>query len=111
MINESDRDAGTKTSSTAMSWLPVPRRPETVQVSMMRASVAGNSMSRESGMPLGSRRGAPFSTTTLPPISQAQCSQPLANGQRPVTRYPPSTAFARPEGAKTPPVTTSWRSP
>ena len=39
-----------------------------------------------SGMPLGSVRMAPSCSTTQPPISQSQCSQPLANGQRPLTR-------------------------
>ena len=86
MINDSEWAAGTTTSSTAMSWLPVPRRPDTVQVSMMRTSLAGKSMSRESGIPLGKRRGPPPSITTLPPMSHAQCSHPLANGHRPDPR-------------------------
>ena len=35
-------------------------------------------------------------------MSQSQCSQPLANGQRPLTRKPPSSGTARPLGANTP---------
>ena len=34
---ENVRSSGTKRSSTSMSWLPVPRRPLTFQVSTMRA--------------------------------------------------------------------------
>jgi hypothetical protein len=62
-----------------MSWLPVPRRPDTFQVSMISTSAAGNIMRRASGCP-------PGGWTIVPPVSQAQCSQPLANAQRPVTR-------------------------
>src|SRR5207249_5236465 len=58
-MSESERAAGTKRSSTAMSWLPVPRSPATSQVSMMRTWAAGKSMRRLSGMPLGSSRGCP----------------------------------------------------
>jgi hypothetical protein len=60
-------------------------------------------------MPLGSSRGASPSSTTQPPISQSQCVQPEANGQRPLTVKPPSPAGARPLGAKTPPTTDSAR--
>ena len=56
-------------------------------------------------MPLGSVCSVPSpSSTTHPPMSQSQCWQPLANGQRPVTRKPPSPRTARPRGAKTPPA-------
>ena len=44
------------------------------------------STSRTSGIPLGSIRTVPPSSTTQPPISQSACRQPLANGQRPLTR-------------------------
>ena len=73
-----------------MSWLPVARRPITCQVSWIVNASAGASISR---MP---------PSTTQPPISQSACSQPLANGQRPLTRYPPGSGVARPLGAKTP---------
>ena len=88
-----------------MSWLPVPRRPETDQVSITSASRAGNRTSLMSGLPLGSSRGASPSNTMQPPISQSQFSTLLAKRQRPLTSSWPSRASARPEGAKTPPAT------
>jgi hypothetical protein len=61
-----------------MSWLPVPRNPETVHVSMISASAAGKSTIRACG--------GPSSWTRHPPMSHPQCWQPLAKRQRPVTR-------------------------
>jgi len=84
--SDAERSWGTYKSRTAMSWLPVPRRPDTVHVSITSAAAAGKSIVRTSGAPFGSRRGLSFSMSTAPPISQLQCSHPLANGQRPVTR-------------------------
>jgi len=79
------RCSGTNCSFTSTSLLPVPRNPETFQVSMISASEAGKSIMRASGAPLGSSRGLPSSRMTQPPMSQAQCWQPLAKGQRPET--------------------------
>ena len=87
-----------------MSWLPVPRSPETCQVSWIRTWSAGASISLTSGIPPGSVRVPDSSRTTQPPISQSQCSQPLANGQRPLTRKPPADDTASPRGANTPPT-------
>ena len=75
---DASRSAGTKTSLISMSWLPVPRRPIASQVSWISTSSACASMSRGTG---GSSP-----STRQPPISQSQCVQPLANGQRPLTR-------------------------
>ena len=59
-----------------------------------------------SGAPLGSIRTPSPSGTRQPPISQSQCSQPLANGQRPLTREAAvASGTAVPLGANTPPVT------
>ena len=82
-----------------MSWLPVARSPITCQVSWIVNASAGASTST-SGIPLGSSHAAV--STTQPPISQSACRQPLANGQRPLTRKPPGSGVARPLGANTP---------
>jgi hypothetical protein len=92
VVSATERSAVTKTSFTAMSWLPVPRRPETFQVSMISTSERGKSMRRASGFP-------PAPSTMVPPVSHVQCSQPLAKPQRPVTRQPPGAAVPRPCGA------------
>ena len=62
-----------------MSWLPVPRSPDTVQVSMISASARGKAA------PCAPAADPP-SCTTQPPISQSQCWQPLANA--PATAHP-----------------------
>ena len=77
---------GTCTPASSMSWLPVARSPTTCHVSWIVNVCAGASTSRTSGIPLGSVRTVPPSSTTQPPISQSACRQPLANGQRPLTR-------------------------
>ena len=90
-----------------MSWLPVPERPTTSQVSRIFASSRGKSSSRMSGTPAAvvSRPASP--STKQPPISHAQWEQPLAKAQRPLARKPPATRFATPRGAKTPPAIAS----
>ena len=105
MISEADRAAGTASPSTAMSWLPVARRPDTVQVSITSTSAAGISTSRMSGRPLSSMRGAPPSATTQPPMSQSQFATLLQKRQRPPTLSVSPSASARPIGANTPPTT------
>lgn len=101
--SEKLRSAGTNTSSTTKSWLPVPRRPLVSQVSMMRISDTWNSMQRTSGAPLG--KTSPL--TSVPPMHQVECWQPLANAQRPLARNPPATGTALPSGAATPHEVTS----
>ena len=81
---------------------PVARSPITCQVSWIVNAWLGASTKWTSGIPLGSIRGLPASSTTQPPISQSACRQPLANGQRPLTQKPPCSAVARPLGANTP---------
>ena len=85
---------GTNTSCTATSWLPVPRSPPTVQVSMISHWLAGSSMKRISGPPDGAVRGLPSSCTTDHRTIQVASSQPLTSDQRPVKRKPPSTTCA-----------------
>ncbi len=68
-----------------MSWLPVPRSPETDHVSITSASPAGNSISRMSGRPLATIRGASPSRTTQPTISQSQFATLLENRHLPPT--------------------------
>jgi len=46
---------------TSMSPLPLPARPVTCQVSNRVTWLAGKTIIRASGAPLGSRRGLPFS--------------------------------------------------
>ena len=83
----SARSRAREVRRTCMSWLPVPRRPDTCQV-----SITSTSRGREQRQPdvrAAPRRascGAPSSITMQPPISQSQWSMPLANAQRPVTR-------------------------
>ena len=79
------RARGTRTSCTCMSWLPVPRSPDTFHVSITSTSSRGNSTRRMSGRPSASILRVPSSITMQPPISQSQWSMPLANAQRPVT--------------------------
>ena len=89
-----------------MSWLPVPRRPDTFHVSITSTSAAGNSASRMSGRPSASILRVPSSITMQPPISQSQWSMPLANAQRPVTTIRRRTRGAPCRaGANTPPDT------
>ena len=105
MISEAERAAGTASPSTAMSWLPVARSPETDQVSITSTSAAGISTRRMSGRPLSSSRGASPSMRTHPPISQSQLSTLLQKRQRPPTTSSSPAPTARPIGAKTPPTT------
>lgn len=91
--------SGTKTSSTTKSWLPVPRMPDTDQVSVISTSSRGNTIIRTGG-------SRPSSTTQCA-RNQWQWSQPLANDHRPVTRNPPSAGVAVPVGLKAPPRMTS----
>jgi hypothetical protein len=77
----------------------VPHSPETDQVSSILIWSGENTTVRSWGPP-------PASSMQLP-NSHWQSSQPLANAHRPLTRYPPSTATAVPEGAKTPPMMAS----
>ena len=44
-----DRSAGTKTSLTTKSWLPVPARPDTDQVSLISTSEGGRTIIRTGG--------------------------------------------------------------
>src|SRR5215210_2427970 len=81
-------DATNTGSSMTTSLLPVPRRPETNQVSSIRTSPRGTS----------SRTGAGDSGTKAPSSSQWACSEPLEKPQRPDSIHPPSTGstFAPP---------------
>ena len=72
LSSEAERSAGTLTPDARMSWLPVPRSPDTDQVSITSTSAAPNSISRTSGAPLSSRRTPSPSATRQPPISQSQ---------------------------------------
>ena len=58
-----------------------------------------NSTVRSWGVP-------PLSSMQLP-NSQWLSSHPLANAHRPLTRYPPFSGTAVPDGLKTPPMMTS----
>ena len=93
------RSAGTSTASAAKWWLPVPHSPDTVHVSSISTSAGAKTTIRS--------RCCPSTCSTQLPNSQAECSQPLANAHRPLTRYPPSTGSAVPDGANAPPMMTS----
>ena len=84
-MSEAECSSGTRSESSEKSWLPVPRRPETFQVSCTSTSLAGKSMKRMSGAPLGASRRPSPSSTRLPPISQSQCWTPEPKRQRPLT--------------------------
>ena len=94
--------------SSAMSWLPVARRPATSQVSWIVNSSRGNSTRRMSGRAAGVRDDVVAAPPTRQPtISQSACAQPLANVQRPLTTSSSPSGTARPRGAKTPPTIAS----
>ena len=82
--------SGTNTSLTSTSWLPVPRRPATCQVSMMCASAIGT-------LTLRSRR-RPSSSDVQVGKYQSAWRELLAKSQRPSTTKPPSTRRASPSG-------------
>jgi hypothetical protein len=54
-----------------------------------------------------SARGFPLSAMTQNPNIQSACWQPLANGQRPLTRQPPAAGSAVPMGGTDPAMITS----
>src|SRR5689334_808610 len=83
------------------SLLPVPESPLTNQVSWIWTSRIGTQAQRNFG-PVGVIRGWPPSITVQPAHSQSQCVTPLAKGQRPSTRKPPSLGTAFPVGAAMP---------
>ena len=95
--------AGTNTSSSRKSKLPLPRSPATRQLSMIvacsRGTIATIIAPPEGGEPGAARR--------KPPISQSAWPQPLANDHWPLTRYPPATGCPVPRGPGVP--TTSGR--
>ena len=61
------------------SWLPVPRKPPTCQVSITSVTAAGKNTILVSGAPSGPRRGAApsSSSTTQPPRTQSLYLTPL----------------------------------
>ena len=80
------RDAGTNTSATSTSWLPVPLSPFTRQVSSTRASLVGKNAPRSTGAPAGVKRGCSPSNTSPPATSHVLCVTPLAYWSRPRRR-------------------------
>ena len=84
--NSHVRASGTNTSATSTSWLPVPLRPFTRQVSSTRASLVGKNAPRSTGTPSGPNRGVSPSNTRPPATSQVLCVTPLAYWRRPRTR-------------------------
>ena len=82
---ENVRAAGTNSSSTERSWLPVPFNPDTSQVSTTLLSRAGKSISRRSGMPFASIFGPSSPRRIAPPSRHSECSHPLAKLQLPVS--------------------------
>ena len=74
----------------------MPRSPIVSQVSSSRACSTGNSSVRIAGLPRWFSRSDPSGSSTwqCAPI-QFAARQPEAKLHRPVTRYPPGTAFAR----------------
>ena len=91
--------AGTKTSLTTKSWLPVPHRPDTDQVSLISTSLGA-----QQHHPHGRHAAVVHHAVGDEPVA---CWQPLANDHCPVTRNPPSTTVATPVGLKVPASTTS----
>src|SRR5690349_2807816 len=91
--NSSRRCAGTNMLSRTIVLLPVPARPIVSHVSSITQSVLGTT--RKAGALardfVAGRRAA----------QNAHCelSQPLANDQRPLMRYPPASATASQAGA------------
>jgi hypothetical protein len=104
------RCAGTNTSDTSTSWLPVARSPTVSHVSMIRHCATGTKLITICGSSVGAA-AVPPGTTTHESASQVQWWQLLTNGHRPLTRYPPSTSTAWPIGAITPLSTTSCPAP
>jgi hypothetical protein len=96
------RAAGTTTSSTVKSWLPVPRIPMTDQVSTMVTCSLGTHTARSTGVPAGDRHGLSPSIMTQVQYNQFAFWIPLAKFHRPVTRKPPATCHARPPGRADP---------
>jgi hypothetical protein len=88
---------GTNRSATLNDWLPVPRRPLTCHTSCNVALLFGSSRSRCAGRSSSSVLGDPSRAWSWHTASsQLACPIPLANIQRPVTRYPPSHSTAQP---------------
>ena len=79
------RWAGTKTSTTSMSWLPVARRPTVSQVSMIDQSPASRKVKTISG-PSGVIDISSPLNTMLAGASQVHWWQLLTNDHLPVTR-------------------------
>lgn len=101
----SARRSGTKTSSTATSWLPVPRRPAVCQVSTISNSAFGTAC-------ICASFGTPSPSVKAVAMNQSAPQTPLAKGQRPLTRQPPSTFTARPQlGISTPATMASGTAP
>jgi hypothetical protein len=84
---------------TTKSWLPVPHRPDTDQVSLISTSPGGSTIIRIGGW-------RPSSTMQWA-MNQWLCWQPLANDHCPLTRNPPSVGVARPVGLTVPARMTS----
>ena len=93
--------SGTNTSVALKSSLPDPHNPLTYQVSWTWTSRTGMQTCTTSG-PWAVILGFPFSMTRQPAQTHALCVIPLANGQRPLTRTPPSARTAAPAGAAIP---------
>ncbi len=74
VVTSSTRWDGTKASSTTMSLLPLPRNPDTNQVSTIWKSAFGTNAQLRSPMP------------GTPSITQSEKSHPLENSQRPERR-------------------------
>ena len=80
------RRAGTNTSSTVKSWLPVPRMPITDHVSTIVTDSLGTHSARSNGAPPAVRRGVSPSIMMQVQYSQRALWMPLAKFHRPLTR-------------------------
>src|SRR5205807_5801352 len=109
--NSKTRCAGTNTSRTTISLLPVPARPQTNQLSTISQSPIGSRKKAPSKACPGPRSGGGFArggVMKAPSLVQLEASQPLANDQVPFSTYPPSAGTAVPVGAKQAQVKGSW---
>lgn len=82
------------------SQLPEPLSPTASQLSWTSTSAVGTTTRRNESSPAG---GASSNRTVA--LTQSQCLIPLANAHRPLTRYPPGTGRAVPEGINDPAAT------
>ncbi len=95
----------TNRSSARRSWLAVPLRPLTCQVSTISTSPAGTTAKRTSRGP--DRASLSGCTTKAAKFRYWAWTKPLAKGHCPVKRYPPGTGTAWPRGMRLPAWITS----